>query len=343
MGKKTTKKSKKKKKKKSTIGKDLYMRWYRMMQQIRVFEMRAQQAYMQQKIRGFLHLYNDQEAVAAGVATAAQEDDTVITAYRDHGMALACGLTPKECMAELYGRKTGCSKGKGGSMHFFSKEHNFYGGHAIVGGGIPLGAGIAFAENYRGNDNVCIDMFGDGAVRQGVFHETFNLAMLFDLPVLFICENNGYAMGTSTERQSNVTDLSQLACAYDMPSESVDGMSCEDVYHSMERGLEHARNEGPYFIEMRTYRYQGHSISDPAKYRTKEEEEKYKKHDPIGRVHKTIVENDYATKEELEEINKATKKEIKEAQKYADESPYPDEEELYTDIYTQSDYPFIKD
>lgn len=329
---------------KGKITPETYLYWYEMMLLLRRFEEKAGQLYGQQKIRGFCHLYIGQEALAAGIISATRPSDLLITAYRDHGMAIAKGISAKACMAELYGKATGCAKGKGGSMHFFSKEHNFMGGHGIVGAQIPLGAGIAFAEQYKGTDNVCVTMFGDGAARQGALHETFNLAMLWKLPVIFICENNQYAMGTSVERSSNVADIYQLGSAYNMPSKQVDGMRCETVYDAMAEAVARARKgEGPTFLEIETYRYKGHSMSDPAKYRTKEEVARYKAEDPIIYVKKTILENEYATPEELDAINVKVKQEVAESVDFAESSPWPDDSELYTDIYTQPDYPFIMD
>ncbi|MCB0853095.1 MAG: pyruvate dehydrogenase (acetyl-transferring) E1 component subunit alpha, partial [Bacteroidetes bacterium] len=252
--------------KKANYDKDLLLHWYEQMLLIRKFEEKASQLYMQQKFRGFCHLYIGQEAVAVGMESAIRPDDYVITAYRDHGGALARGVSANACMAELYGKATGCSKGKGGSMHFFSKEHNFVGGHGIVGGQIPLGAGIAFGAKYQDTDRICVCMMGDGATRQGAFHETFNLAMLWKIPVIFIIENNNYAMGTSVERTSNVTDLYKLGLSYDMPSKPVDGMNVFEVYEEMKSAVEYVRKNGPMLIEMKTYRYKGHSMSDPAKY-----------------------------------------------------------------------------
>ena len=218
-----------------------------------------------------------QEAIAAGCMTATKPEDAFITAYRDHGLALAKGITAAACMAELYGKATGCAKGKGGSMHFFGKKERFFGGHGIVGAQIGTGAGIAFAEKYKGTDAVCLTFFGDGAARQGILHETFNLAMLWKLPVIFVCENNNYAMGTSVARTSNVHDIYKLADAYEMPADSIDGMSAEAVHEAMARAVKRAREgDGPTLIEIKTYRYKGHSISDPQKYRTKEEVEEYK-------------------------------------------------------------------
>ena len=259
------------------FGKETYLYWYESMLLQRRFEEKAGQLYGQQKIRGFCHLYIGQEAVSAGMMTALRDDDNVITAYRDHGLALAKGMTANECMAELYGKATGCSKGKGGSMHYFSAEHRFFGGHGIVGGQIGLGAGIALADQYNGNDRVTICLFGDGAARQGILHETFNMAMLWNLPVVFICENNHYAMGTSVERTSKTLEISRMADAYDMPGDAVDGMNPETVHTAIERAVKRAREGGgPTFLEIKTYRYRGHSMSDPAKYRTKEEVEEYR-------------------------------------------------------------------
>lgn len=321
-----------------------YLTWYESMLLQRKFEEKAGQLYGMQKIRGFCHLYIGQEAVSAGIISAMRPDDNLITAYRDHGLALAKGISANECMAELYGKATGCTKGKGGSMHFFSKEHRFFGGHGIVGAQIGLGAGIAFADAYNENDRVTVCMFGDGAARQGILHETFNMAMLWNLPVVFVCENNYYAMGTSVERTSKVLDIFRMADAYDMPADSVDGMNPEEVHMAMERAVKRAREKGgPTFLEIKTYRYRGHSMSDPAKYRTKEEEAEYKEKDPIKRVLKTIEEKGLATKEEIAAIDEKVKKTVDECVKFAEESPLPDLSELYNDIYVQQDYPYIKD
>lgn len=324
------------------VTKDTYLYWYELMLRLRKFEERAGMLYGQQKIRGFCHLYIGQEAVAAGTMSALRKDDRVITAYRDHGLAIAKGISCNEAMAELFGKATGCTKGKGGSMHFFSKKHNFFGGHGIVGAQIPLGAGIAFADKYFNRDNVTICFFGDGAARQGALHETFNMAMMWKLPVIFACENNGYAMGTSVERSSNVTQISKLGHAYDMPSQSVDGMKCETVHEAVEAAAARARRgEGPTFLEMCTYRYKGHSMSDPQKYRTKEEVEAYKKLDPIETTLETILKKKYATQSKIDEINTAVEKEIDECVQFAENSPYPDDSELYNDIYAEADYPFM--
>jgi pyruvate dehydrogenase E1 component alpha subunit len=266
----------------------------------------------------------------------------MITAYREHAHAIAKGITPRAVMAELFGKATGCSKGKGGSMHLFSKEHRFFGGHGIVGGQIPLGAGIAFAEKYNNTGNVCLCYMGDGAVRQGAFHEAFNMAMLWKLPVVFIVENNAYAMGTSVERTSNVTDLYKLGSAYEMPSFPVDGMSVEDVHEAMQNAVDHARSgKGPVFLEMNTYRYRGHSMSDPAKYRTKEEVENYKAKDPIEMVRQTLIDNKFATEAEIEALNEKINTIVEDSVTFAEESPYPDPSELYKDVYEQEDYPYI--
>lgn len=326
------------------ITKETYLHWFELMVRLRKFEERAGMLYGQQKIRGFCHLYIGQEAVAAGIISATKQDDPLITAYRDHGLAIAKGITCNEAMAELYGKITGCSKGKGGSMHFFSKEKRFFGGHGIVGGQIGLGAGIAFAEQYKGTDNVCICLFGDGAARQGMLFETFNMAMLWKLPVVFICENNFYAMGTAVERSSNVTDMYKLGLSFDMPSEQVDGMRCEDVHNAIDKAVERARKgEGPTLLEIRSYRFKGHSMSDPAKYRSKEEVDAYKMQDPIEQVRHTILSKKYAKETDLEAIEAKVNTEIDECVTFAENSPYPEVSELYTDNYVQVDYPFITD
>lgn len=315
------------------------------MQLIRQFELMAEEKYkMEGKIRGFFHAYIGQEAIAAGCMTATRPEDLFITAYRDHGHAIAKGVSVNSCMAELYGKATGCAKGKGGSMHFFSKEANFYGGHGIVGAQIGTGAGLAFAEKYRGTDNVVLAYFGDGAARQGILHETFNLAMLWKLPVIFICENNNYAMGTSVERTSNVIDIYKLADAYEMPADTIDGMSAEAVHDGVSRAVKRAREKGgPTLLEIKTYRYKGHSISDPQKYRTKDEVDEFKLKDPIQMVLKKILENKFATQEEIELINKRVDAIVDESVKFAEESPWPDDSEVLKDVYVDQNYPFIVD
>lgn len=337
-------KSSEKGEKKDKFSKETYLFWYEKMQLLRKFEEKAGQLYGQQKIKGFCHLYIGQEACALGAVSALERGDKYITAYRDHGLPLALGSSPGAVMAELFAKSTGSSKGKGGSMHIFDKENNFIGGHGIVGGQIPLGAGIAFAEMYQKTGKLCICYMGDGAVRQGAFHETLNMAMLWKIPVIFVIENNGYAMGTSVKRTSNVTDLYTLGEAYDMPSEPVDAMSVEAVHEAVERAAKRARSgEGPTLLEFRTYRYKGHSMSDPAKYRTKEELEEYKSKDPIEQVKETILSKKFATEKELDAIDEKIKKEVADSVKFAEESPYPDPEEAFKDVYAQQDYPFIND
>ena len=315
------------------------------MQLIRQFELKAEEMYkMAGKIRGFFHAYIGQEAIAAGCMTATGPDDPFITAYRDHGLALSKGVSANACMAELYGKATGSSKGKGGSMHFFSLEHRFFGGHGIVGAQIGTGAGLAFAEKYKGTQNVVLCYFGDGAARQGILHETFNLAMLWKLPVIFLCENNNYAMGTSIERTSNVVDIYKLADAYDMPADKVDGMTPETVHESVARAVKRAREgDGPTLLELKTYRYKGHSISDPQKYRSKEEVDEYKDQDPILKVRKTILTNGFAAEADLKIIDDRINEVVEESVKFAEESPWPDDSELLKDVYVDQNYPFIVD
>jgi pyruvate dehydrogenase E1 component alpha subunit len=321
-------------------SKETYMYWYESMVLQRKFEERAGQLYGQQKIKGFCHLYIGQEACSSGAKSALKDGDKYITAYRDHGIPLALGSDPNTIMAELYGKSTGISKGKGGSMHIFDKSVGFVGGHGIVGAQIPLGAGLAFAEKYNKTGNVAICYFGDGAVRQGALHEAFNMAMTWKLPAIFVVENNGYAMGTSVTRTSNVTDLYTIGEAYDMPSEPVDGMNVEAIHEAVSRAADRARaGEGPTFLEFKTYRYRGHSMSDPQKYRTKEEVEAYKMRDPIEQVRHSILENGIATEEDLAAIDAQIKVKVEASVKFAEESPYPDPKEIYTDVFVE-DYPF---
>lgn len=331
--------------KKSTdtpFTKEQYLKWYEDMLLMRRFEERAGQLYGMQKIKGFCHLYIGQEAVVAGAMSACRHTDPWITAYRDHAHALGKGTSARAVMAELYAKATGCSKGKGGSMHMFDAANHFYGGHGIVGGQIPLGAGIAFGEKYRGTDNVCLCSMGDGATRQGALHEAFNMAMTWKLPVIFIIENNMYAMGTSVARTSNVTDLQKLGLSYDMPSASVDGMTVEAVHNALATALAHCRSgHGPYLLEMETYRYKGHSMSDPAKYRTKEEVESFKSQDPIEKVLQTITSQNYATQDDIIAIVNRVNEVVEDSVKFAEESPYPTPDELFKDVYVQNDYPYI--
>ncbi len=315
------------------------------MQLIRQFELMAEEKYkMEGKIRGFFHAYIGQEAIAAGGMTATKPEDLFITAYRDHGLAIAKGVSVNSCMAELYGKATGCSKGKGGSMHLFGKQQNFYGGHGIVGAQIGTGAGLAFAEKYRGTDNVVLCFFGDGAARQGMLHEVFNLAMTWELPVIFICENNNYAMGTSVKRTSNITEIYKLADAYEMPADVIDGMSAEAVHEGVSRAVKRGREGGgPTLLEIKTYRYKGHSISDPQKYRTKEEVDEYKSKDPINSLLDNIKKNGLASDEEINAINERVEKAVAESVKFAEESPWPNDDEVLKDVYVDQNYPFIVD
>lgn len=323
--------------------KELLMHWYREMMLQRRLEEKAYEMYMQQKIKGFLHLYIGQEAISSGIESAITRNDYVITAYRCHGNALVRGVTPREIMAELYGKFTGCVKGNGGSMHMFTKEGNFLGGHGIVGAQIPVGTGVAFAEKYRGTQNLCVTMFGDGAVRQGALHEAFNLAMLWKLPVLYICENNQYAMGTSVERTSNVTDIHTIGEAYDMTSWAVNAMDVFEVYENVRKATDLIRSgHGPVFLEMKTYRFKGHSMSDPGKYRTKDELNEYKDRDPVLQVKSYIIENKVASIEDLDVIDASIEEIVKDAVEFAEASPYPEPSELYNFVYT-GDYPYIKE
>lgn len=326
------------------FGKEIYLRWYKDILLMRRFEEKAGQLYTQQKFGGFCHLYIGQEAILAGMVTAMQKDDRVITAYRDHAHPLVLGTPSKEVMAELYGRITGSSKGKGGSMHFFDKERNLFGGHGIVGAQIAIGAGIAFADKYRGGDQVTYCFMGDGAVRQGILHETFNMAMNWKLPVVFVIENNDYAMGTSVERTSNVHELYKLGLSYNMPAAPVNGMNCEEVHNAFTDAAAHVRSgEGPFLLEIKTYRYRGHSMSDPGTYRTKEEVEDYKQRDPLETTRRKLLREKWATEAQLEKMDKEVKAEVADAVKFAEESPYPPLDELYIDVYKEKDYPFIKD
>lgn len=329
---------------KTKFDKETYLWWYENMLLMRRFEERAGQLYIQQKIRGFCHLYIGQEAIAAGGESAIRKDDRIITAYRDHAHPIIRGVHPKYIMAELFAKSTGCSKGKGGSMHLFSKEHNFFGGHGIVGAQIPMGAGIAFADKYSGKDSVTLCLMGDGAVRQGALHEAFNMSMLWKLPVIFIIENNNYAMGTSVERTSNVHDLYKLGLAYDMPSYQVDGMRCESVHEAVASAADHARKgNGPTLLEIKTYRYRGHSMSDPGTYRSKDEVEQYRKIDPIETCLQTLKKNKWIDDEGVEMMEAKIKGLVDESVKFAEESPFPTPDELYKDVYMQKDYPYIMD
>ena len=326
------------------FSKETYLNWYKDMLLWRKFEDKTSALYIQQKIRGFLHLYNGQEAILAGSIYAIDiKKDKMITAYRDHVQPIAMGVSPKYIMAELFGKSTGCSGGKGGSMHMFSKEHNFFGGHGIVGGQVPLGAGIAFADKYNESDAVTLCYMGDGAVRQGAVHEAFNMAMMWKLPVVFICENNGYAMGTSVERTANHSDIWKLGLSYEMPCAPVDGMDPVAVADSVKEAVDRARKgDGPTFLEMKTYRYKGHSMSDAQKYRTKDEVAEYQKIDPITKVLDMIKKNKWATDQEIQVIQDDVKATVKEAVDYAESSPFPSNDSLYENVYAE-EYPFIKE
>jgi len=309
---------------------------YRDMLLIRRFEEKAGQLYGMGFIGGFCHLYIGQEAVVVGLQMAQKEGDQVITSYRDHGHMLACGMDPKGVMAELTGRRGGYSKGKGGSMHMFSREKQFFGGHGIVGAQVPLGAGLAFANKYRGNDHVSVTYFGDGAANQGQVYEAFNMASIWKLPVIFVIENNRYAMGTAAPRSTaNSEQLGRRGEAFGIPAEQVDGMDVRAVKDAADRAVEHCRaGEGPYILEMMTYRYRGHSMSDPAKYRTKEEVQKMREeHDPIEQVKARIVKQGIASEDDLKKIDADIRVIVTEAAEFAQHDPEPDAGELYTDIY----------
>lgn len=339
-----TKQQTKQDKQKQPFNKETYTFWYRMMQLIRDFEFNTYRLVGEGKIRGFCHVYMGQEAVATGAVTAAQKDDKLITAYRDHGHALAVGMDPRNAMAELFGKVDGCSKGKGGSMHLFSKELNFFGGHGIVGAVTPLGTGIGFAEKYKNTNNVCLTFMGDGAVLQGSFHESLNLAMTWKLPIVYVIENNQYGMGTAVERVTNVTELYKKACEFDMPAERVDGMNVETVHNAISKATEQVReNQTPILLEMNTYRYKGHSISDPATYRTREELKEWQQADPIEQVVDSIRHYELMTEEEIKQTKKDVQQEVKDAISFAEASKLPEESDMFDDVYMQKDYPFLTD
>jgi pyruvate dehydrogenase E1 component alpha subunit len=317
------------------------MAMYRNMLLQRRFEERAAQMYGKQKIGGFLHLYIGQEAIATGTAFAMRiGEDQVITAYRDHGIGLALGMDTNACMAELFGKIGGCSRGKGGSMHYFSAELRMMGGHGIVGAHIPVGTGLAFANKYKGEDTVCLTFFGDGAVHQGAFHEAANLAGLYELPVIFVIENNHYAMGTAVNRAAAEPDLYKQGLSYDIPSSLVNGMDVFAVYKAMQDHIAMARTGQPSLLEIRTYRYRGHSMSDPQKYRTKEEMDAKKNEDPIIRLKSYMIENKLSTNEVLDAVDDEVNNEVLASVEFAENSPFPDLATIYEDIYTQQDYPF---
>lgn len=325
------------------ITKETYLNWYEEMLFWRKFEDKLAQVYIQQKVRGFLHLYNGQEAILAGSLHVMDlSKDKMITAYRNHVQPIGMGVDPKRVMAELFGKGTGTSHGLGGSMHIFSREKGFYGGHGIVGGQIPLGAGMAFGDKYHKTGAVTLCFFGDGAARQGSLHETFNMAMLWKLPVVFCVENNGYAMGTSVARSANHEDIWKLGLGYEMPCGPVDAMNPVAVAEAMDEAIERARRgDGPTFLELKTYRYRGHSMSDAQHYRTKDEVAEYQKIDPITQIKDILLEKKYATEEEIKAMDKNVKKRVAECEKFAEESPFPDVNIMYDVVYDQEDYPFI--
>ena len=314
---------------------DELLRHYEDMLLIRRFEEKAGQLYGMGLIGGFCHLYIGQEAVVVGLQANAKEGDQLVTSYRDHGHMLACGMDAKGVMAELTGREGGYSRGKGGSMHMFSSEKNFYGGHGIVGAQVPIGAGLAFANRYRGNDNVSFAYFGDGAANQGQVYETFNMAALWDLPCVFVIENNQYAMGTAQQRSTSSPDIYVRGEAFGIPGEIVDGMDVLAVKDAGARAVQHCRSgAGPFILEVKTYRYRGHSMSDPAKYRTREEVSKMREErDPIDGLRALIMENKLAEEDAIKAIDKNVKAIVNDAAKFAQESPEPAEAELWTDIY----------
>jgi pyruvate dehydrogenase E1 component alpha subunit len=325
------------------ITKKTYLKWYEDMLFWRKFEDKLAQVYIQQKVRGFLHLYNGQEAILAGALHVMDlEKDKMITAYRNHVQPIGMGVDPKRVMAELYGKKTGTSQGLGGSMHIFSKEHRFFGGHGIVGGQIPLGAGLAFADKYFNNNAVTLCFLGDGAARQGSLHETLNMAVNWNLPVVFCVENNGYAMGTSVKRTSSHEDIWRLGLGYEMPCGPVDAMNPTKVAEALDEAITRARaGKGPTFLDLKTYRFRGHSMSDAQKYRTKDEVEEYQKIDPISQVKKILLDKKYATEDDIKKIDKSIKEKVAECEKFADESDFPDKNVMYDVVYEQEDYPFI--
>lgn len=318
----------------SVFSADMQIQFYKDMLKIRRFEERAGQLYGMGLIGGFCHLYIGQEAVVVGLQGNVIDADSVITTYRDHGHMLACGMDPKGVMAELTGRRDGYSHGKGGSMHMFSREAGFFGGHGIVGASVPIGTGLAFAHKYNGDGGVCFCYFGDGAANQGQVYESFNMAALWKLPVIYVIENNKYGMGTSVERASASTDLHRRGEAYGIPGKVVDGMDVLEVYQAGSDAVSHVRGgEGPLILEMKTYRYRGHSMSDPAKYRSKEELAKMRtEHDPIDRLRQKLLDQKILDEEAIKEVDKTIKAEITAAAEFAQQSPEPDPSELYTDV-----------
>ncbi len=319
------------------LSKTDYLESYRKMLLIRRFEEKCGQLYGMGEIGGFCHLYIGQEAIITGVELVKQKGDSTITSYRDHGHIILSGIQPKYVLAELMGRATGCSKGKGGSMHMFNIPGKFYGGHGIVGAQVPIGTGIAFAEKYNKTNNICFTFMGDGAVNQGQVYEAFNMASLWQLPVVYIIENNEYSMGTSVARSTAITDLYKKGESFGIKGQQVNGMNLDEVYNHVQGAADFVRNGGgPILLEMKTYRYRGHSMSDPAKYRSKEEVDKNKETDPIAWVKNHLVTNNLAHEEELKVIEKQVKQTIQEAVEFSENSPLPNVEELYTDIFSDA-------
>jgi pyruvate dehydrogenase E1 component alpha subunit len=319
------------------MNKETQLQMFYEMVLIRRIEEKAMELYQQGKVGGFLHLYIGQEAVATGLIAARQPQDRVITAYRDHGVALNCGISANEVMAELMGKATGVSKGKGGSMHMASPEHNMWGGHAIVGGHLPIAAGLALGDQYAGNDNVTICMFGDGATNIGFFHEALNLSKVWKLPVLWVCENNQYGMGTSVERASAVSEIRQKAEGYQIPNERIEGMDVMNVYEEAKKAIEYVRaGNGPYLLEILTYRFMGHSMGDPERYRDKQEIEKWREEDPIGIFRKKLISKKTATAKALDEIEERAMQDAEKAVEFGEASPEPAPEALFEDVYVKN-------
>jgi pyruvate dehydrogenase E1 component alpha subunit len=318
------------------MKKEQYLDLYRQMVLIRRVEERGAELYQQGKIGGFMHLYIGQEAVSTGLIAARKPQDRVITAYRDHGVAINCGISAEQVLAELLGKVTGTSKGKGGSMHMADVSKNFWGGHAIVGAHLPIAAGMALGDQYAGNDSVTICMFGDGATNIGFFHEALNLSKVWNLPVLWVCENNLYGMGTAVERASAVSSIAMKARGYDIPSESVDGMDVLTVYEASQKAIEHVRaGNGPFLLEIYTYRFRGHSMGDPERYRTPEEVKKWQDNDPIGRYRNYLIGHKIASARLLDELDAQVEEEVQKAVEFAENSPEPGLEELFRDVYAE--------
>jgi pyruvate dehydrogenase E1 component alpha subunit len=318
------------------MNKENQLQMYYEMVLIRRVEEKAMELYQQGKVGGFLHLYIGQEAVSTGLITARQPQDRVITAYRDHGVAINCGISANEVMAELMGKETGVSKGKGGSMHMASPDKNMWGGHAIVGSHLPIAAGMALGDQYAGNDSITICMFGDGATNIGFFHEALNLSKVWNLPVLWVCENNIYGMGTSVERASAVAEIRQKAEGYNIPNERIEGMDVMKVYEASKKAIEKVRSgEGPYFMEILTYRFMGHSMGDPERYREKQEIEKWRENDPIGIFRKQLLSKKTATAKALDEIEERAMQDAEKAVEFAENSPEPAPEALWENVYVE--------